>query len=605
MDYPEKALKQEQLIPTTVLVVIVLLASWMGAASGGYFVKDWTLATLILAAWPLVLSIVGLFPRVHSPWSTAALGLFTAYTGWTFASLLWSPNQGDAWIGAGQTLLYLLAFWLAVGLLSLGASRRWVIAASVIGPAIIGALALLTPKFDDYADTNSRLGGTIGYSNGEAAFLLVPFWGAIYLAGSRQVNPLLRGLVLAGATLCVEIAVLTQSRGAVVAMIGSLVVFFLISGQRLRGLFALIPVSVALLISVADLNGVYLTHFNEEDPAAALEQALPVIWLTCAAAGLYGLIWGAAERWWRPPANFVQAAGAAVLLVLVAACVAGVVTLLGKVEDPGAWATQKVEAFTNDERIEEGQSRYLHAAGWTGRYSQWQVAWKDFASHPLLGVGTNNYEATYYQLRKHGTDYARHPHSLPLEVLAERGLVGGVLFFGFMGVCLAAGLRRRFEYRDADAKALIGALIAAVAYWFFHSSLEWFWQIPAIPLLAIVYLGMLVAPRPQSQPEPLKLPQRAAIVLGAALAAALVVAPLYVSDRYLTQSYATDNPQLGLEAIEHAQRFNPLDHSLPVREAKLATEIGDRSRVEKAYDEAVRLNPEHYVPYKYRAQYYE
>src|SRR5919202_944818 len=77
--------------------------------------------------------------------------LFGAYTVWTFVTLLWSPNQGDAWLGAGQTLLYLLVFWIALGLISLGASRRWAFAASAIGPAIVAAftLLMLSTRIDD------------------------------------------------------------------------------------------------------------------------------------------------------------------------------------------------------------------------------------------------------------------------------------------------------------------------------------------------------------------------------------------------------------------------------------------------------------------------
>ena len=77
--------------------------------------------------------------------------------------------------------------------------------------------------------------------------MLVPFWDAVYLAGSRRLNPVVRGLILAGATLCVEVAVLTQSRRALVAMAASLLVFFVVSGQWLRGFLALVPVSAALL----------------------------------------------------------------------------------------------------------------------------------------------------------------------------------------------------------------------------------------------------------------------------------------------------------------------------------------------------------------------
>jgi hypothetical protein len=65
------------------------------------------------------------------PWQSPS---FTGYAAWTFASLLWASNQGDAWIGAGQTLLYPLTFWLAAGLIASWTSQRWVLLASVLGP---------------------------------------------------------------------------------------------------------------------------------------------------------------------------------------------------------------------------------------------------------------------------------------------------------------------------------------------------------------------------------------------------------------------------------------------------------------------------------------
>src|SRR5215210_4803247 len=207
--YLEEALEKKRPAPTLALVALVLFVAVLGAAQGGYFTSQWAPATLVLAALALIASLTGVLRGAGSEWANVALGLFAAYTAWTLASLLWSPNRGDAWAGAGQTLLYLLVFWLAVGLVSLGASRRWVLAASAIGPAIVAALTLpsLLSRTDDLFE-NSRLVGTVGYYNGEAAFLLVPFWVAIYLAGSRRINPILRGLVLAGAVFSVDTAVL-------------------------------------------------------------------------------------------------------------------------------------------------------------------------------------------------------------------------------------------------------------------------------------------------------------------------------------------------------------------------------------------------------------
>ena len=271
--------------------------------------------------------------------------------------------------------------------------------------------------------------------------------------------------------------------------------------------------------------------------------------------------------------------------------------------DPATWGKQEWEAFKTDNASGQEQSRYLQGYG-NGRYTLWQVAWEDIVTHSLSGVGTQNYEATYYQLRERSVGYVRQPHTLPLEILGERGIVGGVLFFGFLGVCLAAGLRRRFKRLDAEGKASVGAMVAAVAYWFVHSAADWFWQLPAVTLPVIIYLAMLATSRRRGETEPPKWPLRAGIALGAVLII-VAVAPLYIADRYLARSYATTNPWVALEDVESAQRFNPVDPQLPQREAELALQIGNWPRVEKAYDRAIQLNPEHYAPYTLLARFYE
>ena len=270
--------------------------------------------------------------------------------------------------------------------------------------------------------------------------------------------------------------------------------------------------------------------------------------------------------------------------------------------DPVTWGVQKWEAFKNDDTVGQDQSRYLSASG-SGRYILWQVAWKDFNDHPLLGVGTYNYEATYYQQREASVGWVSQPHMLPLEVLGERGVVGGVLFGGFLSVCLLAGLRRRYGDLDPESKAQTGAIVAAVAYWFVHSSAEWFWQIPAITLPAIVYLALLAAPGRRAEPEPLRWPARLGIAAVAVLAI-VAVAPLYVANYYLERSYAAKEPDVALKATEQAREFNPLDPTIPQREAEVAARVGDNDRAETAYREMIRLNPEHFAPYVLFAEYH-
>ncbi len=608
-----------RLPPTLALICIVLLAAWMGYASGGYFVRNWAPPAFVLAALALLLAAVGLpvgLPKQKNLlWGALALDLFGAYTVWTFASLLWSPNKGDAWLGAGQTLLYLLVFWVVMALIALGASRRWVLAASALGPAAVAAFTLLTfgPRLEDLFD-NDRLIGTVGYFNGEAAFLLVPCWVAIYLAGSRSVNPILRGALLAGTVLSVDLAVMTQSRGAMVAVAVSLPIFFVLSGQRLRGLLALVPIAAALYLAFPDLNGIYLAFVGREAPVEGLlSLVLPTVWLTAAGAGLYGLLWGFVDRWWSPSSLVVRFAGGLALVGCLLVLAVGAAVLIERTGDPVTLAQQKWEAFKNNDTSGQEDSRYLSASG-SGRYTLWQVAWEDFETHPILGVGTQNYEATYYQLREQNAGFVRQPHMLPLEVLGERGIVGGALFFGFLAVCLVTGLRQRSKNLAPEGKAQVGALIAAIVYWFVHSSAEWFWQMPAVTLPAIVYLALLVSPwRPpwqRSEPEiepsgrlfswPLRVGSA-----GVAVLTVTAVVPLYVADHYLERSRAAADPAEGLEMVEIAQRFNPLDSRLPQLEAELAVETEDWSRAKNAYDRAIRLNPGHYAPYMFLATFYE
>ena len=592
------------------MICLVLLAAWMGNSNGGYFIGDWTPAALVVAALLLLVSAVGLFGSSKLGVGALALGLLTAYTGWTFASLLWSPNTGDAWLGSGQTLLYLLAFWVAVILLALGASRRWVLAASVLGPAVVAVFTISTlgTRLGTLFASN-RLVGTVGYYNGEAAFLLVPFWVAVYLAGSRRVNPLLRGAVLFSAVVSVDLAVLAQSRGAMVAMAVSLPVFFLFSGQRLRGLIALLPVAVALYFSFSGLNDVYQAFLKDGNPAVALEQVIPVVWLTAAGAALYGVSWGLFDMRWRLPRRVNLIVGGLMLVGVVAVCLAGASLFVQNNGNPATLAQQKWEAFKSNDTAGQQQSRYLSASG-SGRYTLWEVAWKDFTDHPLLGVGTQNYEATYYRLRDHDTESVRQPHMLPLEVLAERGAVGGALFFGFLAVCVGGGLWRRFGNMRAEGKAQVGALVAAVTYWFVHASAEWFWQLPAVTLPAVIYLALLASPWRWVTPEPgspsgfAGWPLRAAGI-GVAVLAVAVVVPLYAANYYLEKSYSSGNPVKAMAAVSEAGKLNPLNAEISERQAELALEKGNWDQVERSYKREIKLNPDNYAPYMYMAAFYE
>jgi O-antigen ligase len=127
----------------------------------------------------------------------------------------------------------------------------------------------------------------------------------------------------------------------------------------------------------------------------------------------------------------------------------------------------------------------------SNRYAYWRVAFKAFAAEPIRGVGAGGWSVWWLRYRN-VDEFAQDAHSLPLQTLAELGLVGGALLLALFGGVALAG-------RDAlgiDATRAAGPLAGCVVY-AAHAPLDWDWQMPAVTLVAIVLAGMLLALAPQ------------------------------------------------------------------------------------------------------------
>src|SRR3712207_9524677 len=102
-------------IAWTVLgVTMVLCASWMGVARGGYFTEVWAPATLLFGVLAFLAALAGVLRVPRSRWSIAAVALFAAYAAWSLASVWWAPNRGDAGGGAGLRLMCLFSVLVTV-----------------------------------------------------------------------------------------------------------------------------------------------------------------------------------------------------------------------------------------------------------------------------------------------------------------------------------------------------------------------------------------------------------------------------------------------------------------------------------------------------------
>ncbi len=88
------------------------------------------------------------------------------------------------------------------------------------------------------------------------------------------------------------------------------------------------------------------------------------------------------------------------------------------------------------------------------RWIHYRTAWEIFLAKPLTGVGANGYG--FYSCTGPGW----YPHTTILQVLAELGVLGGLLYFALLWVVVRVPITRYFSATDVSFKANMGWLLA-------------------------------------------------------------------------------------------------------------------------------------------------
>ena len=117
------------------------------------------------------------------------------------------------------------------------------------------------------------------------------------------------------------------------------------------------------------------------------------------------------------------------------------------------------------------------------RFTWWSQAWHGFTHHVLAGTGAGTFHLLNLRYRKTYLDYTIEPHNLPVQILAELGLVGLVLLV-LACVVLLRGSLRRSGHELALALLLPAFLV--------HSLVDVDWDFVAVAAPAFVAAGALV-----------------------------------------------------------------------------------------------------------------
>lgn len=117
------------------------------------------------------------------------------------------------------------------------------------------------------------------------------------------------------------------------------------------------------------------------------------------------------------------------------------------------------------------------------RAASFRAALRIFGEHRLIGAGPSLPALTWDP--GHGTRIYRYAHNEYLQVLAELGIVGGLLL-----AALLASVLRRLGQRCRSGGAVSAGALAAVTALAVHAGFDFVWHIPAIPLLAAALVGL-------------------------------------------------------------------------------------------------------------------
>ncbi len=577
------------------------------ADNGGYDAGTWYWgALLLLGGLTAVALLTGTrgWRRISRPARVALLAL-SLYVAWSYLSITWAQSPGDALQGSNRALMYLLLFALL-------ALLPWTVEAALaallvfaVGIGVIALVMLLRLGSTDNLQSlivDHRLLAPTGYFNATVALFMTGALVSTALAAGRRLPGLLRGALVALAAAELQLAVIGQSRGWLFTLPIVVLVCAVVVRDRIRvAAAALLPV-LATLVSLHRLLAIYRAGSTAALDHAARE-AGRISLLLCAAVLVVATLAAWADGL-RPlpslPRGARRSVGAGVAVLAIAAGVVGVAAATHG--DPVGFLKRQWHGFTHPPAsaayLSRSHSSYFGTVG-TGRYDFWRVSLQALRSHPLGGLGQDNF-ADYYVKRRRTIEEPQWTHSLEMRLLAHTGIVGFLLFAAFACAAVIAAARARLRAGPLTAW-VAGAALLPFVEWLIHGSIDWFWELPALSAPALGFLAMAGALGPAEVREDttrrawpsFARPAAVALGLAAMLACAVALGLPYLSTRETSAalSIRDRNSSQALKDLQTAAALNPLT-AVPARFAgAIALQTGRFNEAEGRFGQAIAREP--------------
>jgi hypothetical protein len=441
-----------------------------------------------------------------SPAGWIGLGLLAAFAAWTGLSLAWSVAPSGTWVELNRAISYVLIVALALLAASWYPRAIWHGALGYAAIALVVALYALGGKVApgihvgpvdlNQTDVLARLRAPLEYWNALALYMAMAVPLALRMAVDETRSARVRLGALVALPVYLVVLGLTFSRGGVIAALVAVAVTIVLAGSALRTLMYL---GLALAAAAPALVIGFTTHDLTTNvvPLSAREDdglVLGLVLLGCLALlALVGRFVLSAEVRVAPSAARSRLIGRVLVGVVGVALLGGVAAMV--VSDRGLTGTVSHEWDTfrsSHEAPGNFDPGRLASTNAGNRWVWWSEAVGAWSDRPLEGHGAGSFGVVHRQYRTNRLNVLQ-PHSVPLQFLAETGLVGFGLAMGGLGLLALGAVGAARRLLPGPERGLAAALLGASAAWFVHGLYDWDWDIPGITLPALMFLGLLCA----------------------------------------------------------------------------------------------------------------
>jgi hypothetical protein len=585
------------LLESVPLLAMLPLWIWWATWKGGYPPSVFLPALGYLALVAISLTIAIPRGRLSGP-TLVACAAGAAFAAWTLASLLWADDKGATEVAAARQVLLLGS--LAIPIVWPVSSRALTACLALVPLlALCGAASALGAALADPAGlVDGRLTDPTGYANASAALFAAAVLPAAIAASRRELHLAVRAGALATAGVSFGACLLTQSRGALLALAVTLGLAFILMSDRRRLLVALAILAIGVLPAVSPMLDVHRIAVEGGDLEAAVRHAVRVLVLDGLGLLLLGSIYAAVDRRVEVTDRASRRMSIALMAVAITIAAGGVGVLVGSGAGVGGWvSTQLEDAKTPDySRLESEPSRFTSGLG-SNRYDYWRAALSIFGEEPISGVGAENFLGPYLE-RRHASTAPVYAHNLWLGTLAELGLVGFIALVALL-VALGAGLVRAARIPGARRWVVVAASTPFL-YVLVHGSFDWITFFPVLIAPAFALAGAAAAARLPAQLEteassprwPAFLTICVLVVFGA------LVVPILLAARLSDRGFAswTMDPTGATSDLERAADLDPLSATPYVRLGVIAVECRRYRQAAEAFEGALGRDRSQWYP---------